>query len=71
LRRPPAAEQSAEKVALQSEERASAAKAGLILWHLRRGLKPRPFKTKSKLEFSADREAEPVLQIYGMTEIMP
>src|SRR5712671_5366648 len=29
----------------------SAAKAGLILWHLRRGLKPRPFKTKSKPEF--------------------
>ena len=27
------------------------AKAGLILWHLRRGLKPRPFKTKPKLEF--------------------
>jgi len=27
---------------------ASAAKAGLILWHLRRGLKPRPFKAKPK-----------------------
>ena len=30
---------------------ASAAEAGLILGHLRRGLKPRPFKTKLKAEF--------------------
>jgi hypothetical protein len=37
----PAAEQFAETVALQSEGAASAAKAGLILWHLRGGLKPR------------------------------
>jgi hypothetical protein len=37
----------AEKVALRSEEQPQRLKAGLILWHLRRGLKPRPFKTKS------------------------
>jgi hypothetical protein len=53
---PAAAEQLAEKVALQSEEQPQRL-AELILWHLRRGLKPRPFKTKSKLEFSSNCEA--------------
>jgi hypothetical protein len=39
-----------KKVALQSEEEPERFKSGLILWHLRRGWKPRPFKTKSKLD---------------------
>ena len=49
-RRPRLASKKVGKSGIAIGGAASAAKAGLILGHLRRGLKPRPFKTKPKLE---------------------